>query len=130
MKRFFIIIGLILYLIPAIGVTISAHHCSGKITSVSLQFLDFGEKCTCGKKPMNKNCCKDESKTYKLKNEQQKAHQFTLKVFKAFTFPHVLVENFTLNYQQPLISSNYSTTDNPPENVNHPIYIHYCVFRI
>ncbi len=74
-------------MIPAIGVTLSAHHCGGKITSVSLKFLAFGHKCPCGKKPMKKGCCKDEIKTFKLENEQQKAHPLALKAFKTFTAP-------------------------------------------
>lgn len=130
MKRITVILLMFLYLIPAIGVTVSAHHCGGKITSVSLKLLDIGHKCPCGKKPMKKSCCKDEMKIFKLKTEQQKAHQFSLKVFKAITFQPVLVDNFTFSYQQPLILNDYSTTDHPPDNVKHPLYIRQRVFRI
>lgn len=130
MKRITIILLMFLYLIPAIGVTVSAHHCGGKITSVSLKILDFGHKCPCGKKPMKKNCCKDETKTFKLKSEQQKAHQYSLKVFKTFTVQPALVENFTFCYQEPLVLSEFSTVDHPPNDLKHPLYIRYRVFRI
>lgn len=130
MKRAWIIFLLLVYLIPAIGVTVSSHHCGGRVTSVSLKLLDIGHKCPCGKKPMKKNCCKDEAKIYKLKNEQQKTHPFNLKVFKAFTFQPVLIDNFAFSYQQVLIINDYSTTDHPPDHVKHPLYIRQRVFRI
>lgn len=130
MKRITVILLMFLYLLPAIGVTVSAHYCGGKVTSVSFNPFDTKHKCPCGSKKMKKDCCKDETKTFKLKNEQQKAHQFTLKVFKVFTFQPVLVDNFTFSYQQPLILNDYSTTDHPPDNIKHPLYIRHCVFRI
>lgn len=130
MKRAWIIFLLFLYLIPAIGVAISSHHCDGKITSVSLKLLDIGHKCPCGKRPMKRNCCKDETKIYKIENEQQKAHQFTLTVFKTFNFHPVLVDNFAFSYQQPLILSDYSTADHPPNNLKDQLYVRHRVFRI
>ena len=131
MKKIAIILLMILYLIPTIGITVSSHHCGGKITSVSLKLLDFGHKCPCGKRPMKKNCCKDEAKTFKLKAEQQKAHQLAFKVFKTFTIQPALAESFTFCYQQPLVLKEFSTAYHPPpDDVKHPLYIHHCVFRI
>lgn len=130
MKKFAIVLLMFLYMIPAIGVTVSAHHCGGKITSVSLKFLDLGHKCPCGKKPMKKNCCKDETKIFILKNEQQKAHQFSLKVLKIFSVQTDLVENFSFSYQQPLVLSEYSTADHPPNDLKPALYIRHCVYLI
>lgn len=129
MKRITVILLMFLYLIPAVGVTVSAHYCGGKITSVKLKLIDT-HKCPCGKKPMKKDCCKDVTKIFKLKNEQQKAHQFTLKVFKEFTFQPVLADNFTFCYQQPITASNFGDSSPPPDNIKHPLYIQHRVFRI
>lgn len=130
MKKIAVILLMFLYLIPAIGVKVSAHHCGGKITSVSIKLLDFGHKCPCGNKPMKKDCCKDEAKTFKLKDEHQKAIQFTLKGFKTFTNAPILVYNFLFSFKEPLISDGHLSYTHPPDNTKHPLYIRHSVFRI
>ncbi len=130
MKRIAVILLMFFYLISVIGVRASIYHCGGKTTCISLKFLDFRHKCSCGKKSMKKDCCKDEAKTFKLKDEHQKAIQFTLKGFKTFTIAPILVYNFLFSFKEPLISDVHLSYTHPPDNTKHPLYIRHSVFRI
>src|SRR5690606_36904045 len=102
MKRIAVILLVLLYLVPAIGVTVSAHHCGGVITSVSLKMLDFGHKCPCGKLPMKKDCCRDETTTFRLSEEQQKTQAPALKAFSPLSIQAPCTGLFTLSYAEPL----------------------------
>lgn len=118
-----------LYLIPAIGVTVSAHYCGGKITSVSIKLIDT-HKCPCGKKAMKKDCCKDEMKVFKLKDVQQKAPQFAFNLTSTTDLQPVIADNFTFFYQVPFVQNDFNNSTHPPDNVKHPLYIRHRVFRI
>ena|ERR1700733_3424136 len=71
MKRLFVTILSILYMLSATGATVHIHYCMGKLMSAS--FIDKDEdrceKC-CAKKSSKKGCCKDESKTFKTNDHQ------------------------------------------------------------
>ncbi len=67
MKRVFVLLLTLFYLMFTSGMTISAHYCGGKLTSVSLLRLGK-EKCPCGSKKMKKDCCKTKSCTFKINN--------------------------------------------------------------
>ena len=80
MKKLIAILLMFLYIIPAIGVTVKTHCCGGKVTSLSLNPFDTKHKCPCGSKKMKKDCCKDETTTFKLDDEQQKTKQISCNV--------------------------------------------------
>lgn len=130
MKRATVILLMFLYLIPAIGVTVSAHYCGGKITSVSFNPFDTKHKCPCGSKKMKKDCCKDETATIKLDDKQQKAQQAFYKVVKVTDFQPAVSTTLTLDYKTPLLLTEFDHSSHPPDDVKHPLYIRHCVFRI
>lgn len=130
MKRIVIILLMFFYLIPTIGVTVSAHYCGGKVTSVSFMAFDTKHKCPCGSKKMPKDCCKDETTTIKLDDEQQKNQPAFSYVVEILDFQPALTTNFTYNYRTPLLSTDFDHSTHPPDDLKHPPYIRHRVFRI
>ena len=130
MKKITVILLMFLYLIPAIGVTVSAHYCGGKVTSVSLNPFDTKHKCPCGSRKMPKNCCKDETTTIKLADEQQKTQQISCNVVKFTDFQPAIPTNLTFDNHTPLLSTEFDRSTHPPDDLKHPLYIRHCVFRI
>jgi hypothetical protein len=120
---------IVIHLLFSVGIAVSSHYCAGKVTSVKLSIL-AEHKCPCGKKPMKKDCCREEAKTFKLKNEQQKADQFSLTVFKADMLRPVFTDVCKLCSPQPLALNKYLSFGHPPDNTKHPLYIQQRVFRI
>lgn len=129
MKKITALFLMFLYLIPAIGVTVSAHHCDGKITSVSLKFFDT-HKCPCGDKAMKKDCCKDEAKTFKLSNEQQKAQTLSCNLKISGEFQYVALPVINLICRDNFFSTTDYTNSHPPDDLKHPLYIRHRIFRI
>ena len=119
-----------LYLIPAIGITASAHYCGGKVTSVSFNPFDTKHTCPCSSKKMKKDCCKDETTTIKLDDKQQKTQLVSYKIVKVTDFQPAISTNLTFDYKTPLLSAEFDHSTHPPDDLKHPLYIRYCVFRI
>ncbi|QQS28964.1 MAG: hypothetical protein IPM47_19355 [Sphingobacteriales bacterium] len=132
MKKIAVILLMFLYLIPAIGVTISTHYCGGKVTSVSFNPFDTKHKCPCGSKKMKKNCCKDETTTFKLEDEQRKTQQVFCNFIKIkiSDFQPALTSNLTFNYRSPLLFTEFDHSAHPPDDLKHPLYIRHRVFLI
>lgn len=130
MKRITVILLMLLYLVPSIGLTVSAHHCGGKIASYSLRLLDLGEKCPCGKKPMKKDCCKEEAKIFKLKSEQQKSHQLLVKVFTSPPVQPIVSTIIAFGYTNPSPTFGLVSNLPPPDDLKHPLYLRHRDFRI
>ena len=129
MKRFFALLLMFLYMIPAIGVNVSMHYCGGELVSVSHQ-LSEKKKCLCSPNKMKKGCCEDKQQTFKIDDSQQKAELFSQKFNNAFVF----------EVKQPLVFQNpiaYKSIDrvnysifHPPNLYREPLYLLNSVFRI
>ncbi|HET6243110.1 MAG: hypothetical protein H0V01_07615 [Bacteroidetes bacterium] len=130
MKRIAIILLMFLYLIPAIGVTVAAHYCGGKIASVSINSFDTKHKCPCGSKKMAKDCCKNKTTTIKFDDEQQKTQQVLCNSMKVTDFQPALLNNLNFDYHSPLLSTEFDHSTHRPDDLKHPLYIRQCVFRI
>ncbi len=121
---------MLLYLIPAIGVTISAHYCGGKIASVSINPFDTKHKCPFGSKKMAKDCCKDKTTTIKFDDEQQKKQQVFYYSMKVTNFQPALLNNLTFDYHSPFCLTEFDHSTHPPDDLKQPFYIRHCVLRI
>jgi hypothetical protein len=65
MKRILILLVTFLYLTSTFGIGVEAHYCGGKLRSI--HFLSANHSCCCKKKAaLNKNCCKNEVKFFKV----------------------------------------------------------------
>ncbi|GIV26411.1 MAG: hypothetical protein KatS3mg027_0225 [Bacteroidia bacterium] len=130
MKKIAVIFLMFLYLIPVIGVTVSAHYCGGKVTSVSFNPFDTTHKCPCGSKKMKKDCCKDVTTTIKLDDDQQNTQCFFCNTIKVSDFQPEYPTNLIFDVQIPPLSTEFDHRAPPPEDLKHPLYIRHRVFRI
>lgn len=130
MRKIGAILVVLLYLLPVVGVTVSVHTCDGQITSSSINPFDLGQRCACGSKKMEKGCCQNETTSYSLDEDQQKA-QFVFSGYASIvnlsaTFSPVLA----CECIAPLLSNEFDYSTHPPDNLKHPIYLRYRVFQI
>ena len=130
MKKIAIILLMFLYLIPAIGVTVSAHYCGGQLRSVSFNPFDTKHKCPCGGKKMPKDCCKDDITTFKLEDEQQKTQPFFCNAVKSIDLKQAISTNLTFEYLSLFTPTIFDYSSHPPDDLKYPLYIRHCVFRI
>lgn len=73
MKRLLAILLFFLYLIPVIGIQISAHYCGGELAALVIIPSDE-HPCACGDSSgMNDDCCHDVNLSFKIKDNHQKA---------------------------------------------------------
>lgn len=138
MKRILSLVIMVLYLLPALGMTVSTHFCGGRLTDVALFGSTSKMSCSCGtaiphKNPLaQKKCCEQLTYSLKLGNQQLKqsvsivksadAEIATAKQFRfEFTRNQVIVRpNTVLNY----------IPDLPPGRYKEPIYIQNDSFLI
>lgn len=129
LKRFTVILFSILYLIPAVGISLDLHKCGKKIKVISVNAL-HKSKCPCGV-DMPFDCCKDIHLSVKIVDAQKSS--------KSTITPHPL--NFKLLSTQTLISINkpcfaqfgffdFSNYHAPPFKCKQPVYLTNRIFRI
>ena len=70
MKRIIAILLFACYLMPCMGLSVSAHYCGGKIASFSILSTKHA-KCPCNKKTMKKGCCHDKISMLKIAEHQK-----------------------------------------------------------
>lgn len=129
-KKTGIIILLFFYLIPVVGVTVSAHFCGGKISSISFISTDK-HNCPCGSKSMKKNCCKDISAYIKLKNAQHKSILFSINDFKPLLKKFFSNKSDFIVVREISVSDNLYSTFHPPNKIiSYPLFLINSVFRI
>lgn len=130
MKRVSVILVMLLYLIPAVGVTVSVHICDGAIKSASFNPFDSDHRCSCGSKKMKKDCCKDETASIKLEEDQQKKQFVSYGLAKVVDLRTTFSNKPTFYCQTQLLSSEFDYGLHPPDDVKHPVYIRHRVFQI
>jgi hypothetical protein len=131
MKRILSLIIMVLYLLPALGMTVSTHYCGGKLADVSL----FGSKpkmtCSCGamtytnKVLVKRKCC--EQVVFSLKLDNQQLKQSTLdnkspnsEILTEKQFDFDFIRNTII--VMPKVALSYSPKL-PPGRYKEPIYI-------
>ncbi|MEP6795712.1 MAG: hypothetical protein ABJB16_15390 [Saprospiraceae bacterium] len=129
MRSVIVILLLFSYMIPSIGVSLTAHYCGGKLASVSI-FHHDGLKCPCGKMPMKNDCCKEKTTLIKLNDNQHKAQLLSISFFKEIQpTPFYLPGKISLNLGiDQRIFHNYLHP--PDDNTEKPIYLLNEVFLI
>lgn len=128
---------MVLYLLPALGITVSAHYCSGKLADVSFLGSKSKMNCACGannpksKVVLKKKCC--EQFIYSLKLEKQQLKESTLdhKTHDVISLEKPHHFDFIRNtvVVQPKTVLNYSP-NLPPGRYKEPIYIQNDSFLI
>jgi hypothetical protein len=128
MKRTSLIFLTVLYLIPAIGFSIQAHYCGGKLASLSL-IASHAPSCPCGSKKKMKNCCKDKNFSFKIKETQQTSSQLAPD-FKTFQVQPLIVAVQEFNFQPFLVEGSFYYNHDPPDPVRQSLFLLNRVFRI
>lgn len=128
MRNFVILFLLFLYMIPAIGISITAHYCGGRLASVSIGISE--DKCTCGNKKMKRDCCKTKTAFVKLCEVHKTNPQLHLPQFNEiqnhFFYP---LNDFYIYQSESSTVYNY-TFSHPPNYTEESIYLVNRVFRI
>ena len=123
MKKFFTTLMLLLYLIPTMGITLSARVCSktGTINSKS---------CLCTSNKLVKGCCNNKKVTFKYKDSQQKAEltseKFNNPISFEFTFPSTAYFSKLL----PAVERINYPLPRPPNSHKHSLCLLNGVLRI
>lgn len=130
MKKITVILLMFLYLIPAIGITVSAHYCGGRLSSVSLNPFDTSHKCSCGSKKMKKDCCKDVVNTFELDDEQKRPQPILFNFGAIAIAPPAVSCAVVYNHKSPILSAEFDHRSHPPDDVKHPLYLRHQVFQI
>lgn len=121
---------MLLYLVPIVGVTVTVHTCAGKITSSSFSPFGIGQGCTCSDNKMEKDCCKDETASLKLDDEQQKTQFIFFSLTKLNTEQADLPGSLIFDTLTSLFSTGFGYNLHPPDDKRHPLYLRYRVFQI
>ena len=129
MKKIIAILLMFCYLVPAIGLSVKQHYCGGELASVSILFND-SPSCSCGKKPMKKDCCKDITTILKLKDTQNYTKKLTSSFTQNFKFLVQSCPAFNYNFIEVDFEKQLQNVHPPPLQKSKPLYLLHSVFRI
>ncbi len=130
MKKTALIALLFFYLLSTAGVAVNIHYCGGKIADISVVF-ESKNKCKCGSKKMNRNCCKDQKHFFKVKDSHKYSSDLKLSFKNYSSQDLLLLPVFTqLYYTSSDLTTCSSTKEIPPDLFNRPVYIKNCSFLI
>ena len=128
MKRIASILLFFLYLIPSIGVEVSAHYCGGDLAKIIL-IPSEEHPCPCNPKDMKDNCCSDKSFQFKLDVEHQKTIndvQFLQEV-TAITLPFYTIKLGTTILVNPSTNSFGLINPDPPDIRRHVLFQSFLI---
>lgn len=130
MKKAILFLVVFLYLVPAVGITVSAHYCSGELSDISFGAADKA-LCPCGSGIAKKSCCEDVIFSLKLDGQQQKANTGSWQLQDVAIIPpahNPFVETFVpLFAEEP---QRIHTIGSPPGRFKTPLYIQNESFLI
>lgn len=136
MKKLFIAILSVFYLVSSFGASIDMHYCMGKLIDTSFSYIASSDNTKCSNCGMiksshdKKNCCKDEHKRVKTTDDQRVVSQVFFISPNLFFSEHLVYPGFIV---MGIPSSSGKTTSgvSPPPLVQPtPVYLMNRVFRI
>jgi hypothetical protein len=121
-KRSALILLTAIYLLSCVGIGVNRFYCCGKLASVKLTYatVDHTDK---------DNCCKHESKNFKVKDSHVNAASFALGQLSPALLPELVTWNSLSISTRQTISTGYKANA-PPGNPDIPIYTLNCTYRI
>jgi hypothetical protein len=127
MKKFLIILLMLVYGISSSGMTINLHYCCGKLDGIS--FLGKQDKgCEMGNHLKKSSCCNDKQISAKLNADQQSTAKW-LQVYKQLIAAPVYSTSYNL-FTNQIVTTNRLARGTPVPIFPVPIFIKNCVFRI
>jgi hypothetical protein len=123
MKRSALILLTAIYLLSCVGIGVSRFYCCGKLASVTLTYAAQDHTGDKG------NCCKHESKSFKLKDSHVTANALVLNQLMPAILP-VPVYLTALEQTAEQVTQTKYRANAPPDNPAVPIYTINCAYRI
>ncbi len=130
MKKIFIFIVAVVYLVASAGVTMQRHYCMNRLVgwSLSQQQDDMCNQCGMDKKSKKNNCCNDETIKVKIGDDQQS--NFTVIHFEFPVCPVVQGYIAHESLSSDTCLHKYITGHGPPGDPAIPVFLRNKVFRI
>lgn len=128
MRKVIVILLIFIYGFPSLGLSFSLHYCGGELTSFSLGHEDH--PCSCGSKVMKKDCCKDETITFKNDDKQQKTEPITLSIFGFYPVNLTKALFFDFSFSTLVQNKEVQVYESPPPIRKQAIFLLNNVFRI
>jgi hypothetical protein len=128
MKKFALILLILIYSMSTFGVGLREFYCCGKLASVSITLVDTGKE-KCKKGDSKDDCCKSKYQFLQVKDKHFASDHPTLPLKHSIE----LVSTTASIYAVTLISQEIDVINGshaPPLIAGVPIYIANCVFRI
>lgn len=130
MKKVFISILAVVYLVASAGVMMQRHYCMNRLVgwSLSQEQDEMCNRCGMDKSDKKKGCCTDETIKVKISDDQQS--NFTTVLFEPPVYP---VTHDHTGYESllPVSSLHQHLYDHgPPGNLKVPVFLRNNVFRI
>lgn len=113
---------------PSIGTTVIGHYCGDTLASVSF-FFEGEAQCACGDDAMYDGCCKNETKTFNIKDFQEKVNAFSFNPSNWLCIPSLIQvkKSFVTHHCVNLVSYG---SKHPPDLVQQPLFLINNIFRI
>jgi hypothetical protein len=127
MKKLFVSILSILYLIVACGFAVNIHYCMGRVSNIEYAYGNSKTCSHCGMESKN-GCCHSEFKIIKISGDQQ-----TAKANIQIAQQPAIINHFSVAIFQSVQGSEKITPSkyySPPDKRLSAVYLHNCVFRI
>lgn len=128
MRKLIVIFFLFLYMIPAIGISVTAHYCGGRLVEITLNSPEGGT-CVCGNKKKT-DCCKTKIAFIKLCEVHKNNPQFLVsapnELNKQILYPPTTIFSFQIKAPE---TYNFAST-HPPNDYGESIYLVNRVIRI
>ena len=128
LKRIAVILFSILYLIPAVGVSLDLHKCGKKIKVIAVN-APHGAKCPCGT-DMPFDCCKDIHLSVQIKDEQKTSEAIIVSHTGYFNLIAIPVELSIGAPSSQVEVFDFTSYHAPPFKSKQPVYLTNSIFRI
>ena len=117
----------IFYLFSTSGISLNIHYCGNKIKHIS--FIKSNDINCCGKKKMKKNCCKDKSSYFQVKDSHESGNIISSspKINKLADF---LTPIYNFNFGVSKVNFKILNYHAPPIACSNPIYILHRILLI
>lgn len=128
MKKAGLILLILIYSLSSFGLTVKEFYCCGRLESISVIFANI-EKSVPGSDDSKRDCCKTKYHSFKVKDHHVAATQIDapLNVFTDLSNSLVSFLPNSLDIMEPKV---VNVSHSPPLQLNNPIYISICIFRI
>ncbi len=129
MKKIAAVLLLLVYSVSVSGAAFHLHFCGSYLQSISLAGTDH-EGCCCGKKVMDKNCCKDKEVVLKTKDDTHHASLYTAIPKIDLSFPILFIEPLFYSTNFVKRNNNWVFHSPPKRPKGNELNVLNCVLRI